>query len=284
MLFSAFMVFPVSLHADEEPLAEQVRNMLQHEAFTVKAIVQSCFYYSFDDDDFQGGRTFEAGDVRLSIRGILDKRFFYRIYFDLTREPNMLDMYVGYRHSDAFRLTAGAQKPKQSIDVIPGTHETDFIERTMIARYLVHSREIGLSAEGSLGQIDYYGGIFNGSRLRSNNNNKFYGIGRIQYTIDDLSTGGLQIGLQGSHGDSEGVRSGSLGPILRGNRTIFGADARLETDNVLFAAEYLTGILETQDLPDTKERISGLLRNRWVHDTGADNGTRTLAVVGTKGA
>ena len=250
-----FALTPVM--AEEEPLRDQIVSAVQHEAFTLNTIFQAGLNYSLDDDNFHGGRNFEAANARLSIRGILDGRFFYRVHVNMVTEPNLLDLFIGYQHSEAFRITAGAQKPRQSADFIPSPGETDFARRARITGQLVQSREIGVSADGSFGGLYYYAGLFNGSRLESNTNNKFYGIGRLQYTLDEQVPGSLQLALQGSHGESEGIRSGNAGPMLDGERTIFGADLRWEADPFMFAAEYMTGDLETTMMPDLTETISG---------------------------
>ena len=80
----------------------------------VNAILQTGLSYSLDDDHFYGGRTFEAANARLIIRGMLDGRFFYQVQVNMVAEPNLLDLFIGYRHSDALRISAGAHKPKQS--------------------------------------------------------------------------------------------------------------------------------------------------------------------------
>ncbi len=256
--------------AEDEPLKDQLISAVQHEAFTVNAIFQAGLSYSLDDDHFHGGRTFEAANARLSIRGMLDRRFFYRVHVNMVAEPNLLDLFVGYRHSDAFRLTVGAQKPRQSADFIPNPGETDFARRARITGQLVQSREIGVSAEGNIGEIYYYAGLFNGSRLESNNN-KFYGIGRLQYTLKEQVPGSLQLALQGSHGESEDIQSGNAGPMLDGERTIFGADMRWEADPFMLAAEYMTGdldILPATGWPFDNETISGfyLTGGYWIRD------------------
>ncbi len=266
--FIIFFCFLTPALAEEEPLTDQLVSAVQHDAFTLNAIFQAGLNYSFDDDNFHGGRSFEAANARLSIRGLLDGRFFYRVHVNMVREPNLLDLFIGYQHSDAFRLTAGAQKPRQSADFIPNPGETDFARRARITGQLVQSREIGVSADGNIGEIYYYAGLFNGSRLQNNTNNKFYGIGRLQYTLEAQVPGSLQLAVQGSHGESEGIRSGNAGPILDGERTIFGADMRWEADPFLLAAEYMTGDLETQMMPDAKETISGfyLTGGYWIRD------------------
>lgn len=251
-IIAAHLIVLTYAATDEEPLAQQISSAVQQEAFTVNALVQSGFRYSLADDNFQGGRTFEAANARLSFRGNLDGGFYYRLFFNLVKEPNLLDAYIGYRFSDALRITTGAMKPKQTLDFIPDPGSTDFIDRTHITGLLVQSREIGVSFEGDLGGLYYFSGIFNGNKLSSNNNNELYGIGRLQYTFEDL-----QIAVQGSYGNSPGVQTGNAGPVLRGSRTILGGDVRLEAEPLLLAAEYLAGSLETTDFSDRKEFISG---------------------------
>ena len=243
--------------AQDEPMADRIKDMIQHEAFRINALIQAGFRYSFQNDGFQGGRTFEAANARLSFRGTVDGRFYYRVMFNMVSEPNLLDAFAGYHHSDGFRLTAGAMKPRQTLDFIPNPGATDFIDRAIITGLLVQSREIGISAMGDIDNFYYYAGFFNGNRLSDNNNNKFYGIGRLQYAFRDLIPGTIQIAVSGSHGNSQGVRTGSKGPLLRGERTIYGTDIRIETNKILLAAEYLAGNLETADLAGRKETISG---------------------------
>lgn len=245
------------INAQEEPLADLLKSFIQHETFSVNALVQAGFRYSLRDDDFLGGRTFEAANARLSFSGTLDGRFYYSILFNLVNEPNLLDAFIGYRYSDGLNIKAGAMKPSQTLDFIPEPGSTDFIDRAIITGHLVESREIGISAEGDIDDFYYFAGIFNGSGLAVNTNNRFYRIGRLQYTFHDLVPGTVKVALQGSHGDSEGVRSGSTGPVLRGKRSIYGFDARLESGQILLATEYLAGYVESADLPDRKERICG---------------------------
>ncbi len=243
--------------AKEEPLAKQIQSRVQHEAFTINALLQSGFRYSIANDNFQGGRTFEAANARLSFSGRLDGKFYYRLFFNMVKEPNLLDAFIGYRLSDALRISAGAMKPRQTRDYIPDPGSTDFIDRTQITGLLVQSRELGISAVGDVNGFYYYSGLFNGNKMSSNNNNKFYGIGRLQYTFKNIFPGTLQLAVQSSYGDSPNVRSGSFGPMLRGERTIYGGDMQLETGRLLLAAEYLAGRVEIVDIIDKKEEISG---------------------------
>lgn len=247
----------IVLMAQNEALNNQTGSPVQSENFTFSALIQAGLRYSLQNDSFQGGRKFEVPTVRLIIKGMVESKFFYKVNFDLAREPNLLDAYIGYRHNEALRITAGAMKPRQSLDYIPDPGSTYFIDRARITGLLVQSREIGLSAEGAIKGFYYFAGIFNGNKTLSVNNNKFYGIARLQYTFESLTDGVLQLAVQGSYGNSDGTRSGNTGPILRGERAIFGSDLRWELNRLILAAEYMAGKLETTDILDTSERING---------------------------
>ncbi|TVQ44522.1 MAG: hypothetical protein EA362_09910 [Saprospirales bacterium] len=232
--------------------------LIKTEPFTMNVLLQAGFNYSLRDDDFLGGRTFEATNARISIRGNWDSGFYYRLFFNLVREPNVLDAFIGYKFAEELQVAFGAMKPQQTLDFIPDPGSMDFISRAQITRLLVQSREIGISAIGDFDNFSYFIGLYNGTSLeRGNNNNRFYGIGRAQYRLLDRGDDKLEIAISGSNGNSAGTQSGNSGPILRGQRSIAGADLRLEWSKWVFATEYLTGRLETEDFEDKKEQISG---------------------------
>lgn len=238
-------------------LDDQLRAHLHKDYFTLNLLIQSEGRFSFGDNDFQGGRTFNAANARISMRGNLNGGFFYRLFVDAAPKPALLDVFAGYKLNDAFSFMVGSMKPNQTLDYIPDPGSHNFVDRTAMTGLLVGSRETGIAATGDIGDFYYYTGIFNGSGLDNNNNNKFYGIGRLQYTVKDVLPGYIQLAVSGSHGNSEGTVSGSSGPLLRGKRTILGSDLELEINRLYFAAEYLQGDLETVDLPNVNELISG---------------------------
>ncbi len=239
------LFFPTATAQEKPSLDDQLREHLHNDYFNLNLLIQSEGRFSFKDNDFQGGRTFSAANARISLRGNLDGGFFYRVMVDAAPQVRLLDAFVGYKMHDAFSVSVGAMKPRQTLDFIPDPGAHNFVDRAVMTGLLVGSREIGVAATGDLGGFYYYAGLFNGSRLNDNTNNKFYGIGRLQYTLSDLIPGTIQVGVSGSHGDSEGVTSGSSGPLLRGKRTIFGADLEVTSGPFYFATEYLQGDLET---------------------------------------
>ena len=255
----AVLLFFSTTAAEEKPsLDDQLREHLHNDYFTLNILIQGEGRFSFKDNDFQGGRTFSAANARISLRGNLDGGFFYRVLVDAAPQVRLLDAFVGYKMHDAFSVSVGAMKPRQTLDFIPDPGAHNFVDRAVVTGLLVGSREIGVAATGDVGGFYYYAGLFNGNRLNDNTNNKFYGIGRLQYTFSDLLPGTIQVGLNGSHGDSEGVTSGSSGPLLAGNRTIFGADLEVISGPYYFATEYLQGNLETTVMGNSvDETISG---------------------------
>lgn len=257
LLFLFLIPENTSFAQDSISLDDKLRSHLHKEYFTLNLLLQSEGRYSFENDNFQGGRSFNAANARISIRGNLSGGFFYRIFTDIAPKPVLLDAYAGYKHSDSFSFMIGSMKPKQTLDYIPDPGSHNFVDRATMTGLLVGSREIGIAATGDIGGFHYYTGLFNGSGMSSNNNNKFYGIGRLQYAITNNLPGYIQFAVSGSHGDSEGTTSGNSGPYLRGKRTILGSDMELQLNRFYFATEYLQGNLETVDLPDKNELISG---------------------------
>jgi len=251
IMLNLFILFSNSFSQDEDT-NNQFASFFHHDAFNVNILVQTGLRYSMENSDFQGGRTFEAINARLSLRGKLKSDFFYRVFFNFVNEPNILDAYIGYNYSNSLRLTAGLMKPKQTLDYIPDPGSTDFIDRTKITGLLVQSREIGLAFDGDIDGFHYWMGLFNGNKKFNNNNNEFYGIGRVQYTMKNILFGKIILAFQSSHGNSQDVTSGSNGPKLRGKRTIYGTDVRIESGGFLLSAEYLAGDLETVDIIDKK--------------------------------
>lgn len=257
------LVSSISLVAqNQQSLDEQLRNIVKSEPFNISMMFQSTFRYSFDDDDFLGGRTFQIPQGRLDFRGNLDGGYFYRLYVNMVTEPNLLDAYVGYKHSDQLIFTLGRQKPMQSPDFIPGPQALDFMSRARITRFLVQFREFGLSVHGTNGDFYYSAGVFNGTSSSNNIGNEFYGIGRLQYTLQDIGAGFLRVGLHGSYGSGTTTRPAPFGgTMFVSDRSVIGFDALYQTSKWKFKGEYMHGEFDDTFVPNfgstRDETISG---------------------------
>jgi hypothetical protein len=257
MLMLVLSLSSTALAQEESSLNDALRKHLKKEYFSLGLLIQTEGRFSFRDDGFQGGRSINAAAARLSVSGKLDGSFFYRLYADVISGPALLDAFVGYEVSDALSISFGAMKPQQSLDYIPDPGDHNFVDRATITGLLVESREIGLAVTGDAGGFMYYAGAFNGSGLSENTNNRFYGVGRLEYSLRQMFPGYARFAVSASHGNSEGVISGSSGPLLRGKRSILGADMEASLKDLYLAAEYLHGRLQTVDVPDGDDVIRG---------------------------
>ncbi len=221
-----------------------------------EALLQGRMNYYPDTSNLEGNIGFNLPNVRFGLRGQLGQAFYYRTYFNLENGFDLKCAYLGYFYSDAFRIQAGLMKPVQSQDYFISTGSTDFIFRSRAGEMLVHSYEAGIAAEGDIGRFYYFSGFFSGNGNLPERK-QHYLIGRLQYSVGSFLPGELTLGVQGSHGNSEGVTSGSTGPVIWGKRSIYGADFRLEGDRILLAGEYMSGLLDTDNVKVNPERING---------------------------
>ncbi|MFW5974587.1 MAG: porin [Bacteroidota bacterium] len=229
-------------YTQESSLDSLLKQNLRNEYFKVNMLMQTEGRYSIGDEKIYGGSQFGVANARISIRGNLDNGFFYRLYTDFSSEPNLLDAFIGYEFAEGLRITTGQMKPKQTLDYIPNPGATDFIDRTVITGKLVASREVGVVINGNLGEVSYYGGVFNGRNpLEVPKKDDLYYIGRLQYTFRDWLPGFIQVAVNGSHGGSASGNMGGSGPDIKGKRLTYGADFRLESNQWILAAEYLAG-------------------------------------------
>jgi hypothetical protein len=273
-------VISTSLFAQEQQsLDEQLRSIVKSEPFNIAMLFQSTFRYSFEDDGFLGGRTFQIPQGRLDFRGNLDGGYFYRLHTNMVTEPNLLDAYVGYKHNDQLILTLGRQKPLQSPDFIPGPQGTDFMARARITGFLVQFREFGLSARGTKGDFTYFAGIFNGTSSPNNVGNNFYGVGRLQYTFRDLGPGFLRLGIHGGHGSGTDERASITGgTYFVSDRSVIGFDAHYQTDKWKLKGEYMQGWYNDVVLMPGFSFRDDLIRGYYIN--GAYNVSEDLKFVG----
>lgn len=223
------------------------KRIVDNDYMKLHALAQGVFRFSIEDDNFMGGRGFQLPCAILYADGHIDKHFYYRVMFNAAKDPVLLDGYLGYAYSKAFKVQVGAMRPMMSLDFLPNPAVTDFISRTAISGKLVQAREIGLSVLGDIGQWQYYVGIFNGNKLSlSNSNNRFYYMGRLQYALPQVLDGVLKIGANASYGDSTMLTIANGGPHVTGERTIWGADLYWQGKKWFVKGEYMRGDYDTE--------------------------------------
>jgi hypothetical protein len=246
ILLGLLNFLPAELYSQSDSTENDSRllSLLKHEPFSVSGLIQAYGRYSFEDTDFNGGRTFQAGNARIALSGVLDGQFNYQFQFNFAREPNLLDAYLGYDYSDRFRFRVGAQKPQISADLLPSPGVIDFISRARLVGAMLNSREIGVSVFGDLGQLHYNLGVYNGNGINTNSDNRFFYTGRLAYQAVTNNERTFRIAVNGAFGDNTNTSIGSTGIQMAGYRYLYGGDLRYEDDSWIFAAEILAGDFE----------------------------------------
>ncbi|HKL16395.1 MAG TPA: hypothetical protein VJ915_12205, partial [Balneolaceae bacterium] len=89
---------------NNEPLTDQMRDLLKSDAFNVGFLLQSEAIFT---TDVEGGNVlgedgFGLGPTRLRFDGNSDRGFAYEMDLELRRSPTVWDASIMYKNSDAF--------------------------------------------------------------------------------------------------------------------------------------------------------------------------------------
>lgn len=245
----------------QEPLADQMKEKLKSEEFSVGILLQSIGSFSFSDDDFNGNQ-FDLGATRLSFKGTVDNHFLYKLQMDFRSSPSIKDAQVGYAFSDNFQLIAGSFKPYLSIDLDPNPGATDFINRARHVGAMLNTREIGLTALGEAGNLDYRFGMYNGTGLSRSNDGKFLYTARLGYSIP-IENGSLKVGFNGAVNQTEMEPVGKSGLVSAGDRTLYGFFTQFDSNSIFGTFEFLQTAFDTPDAGE--ETITGLFGTLGIH-------------------
>lgn len=257
LLSLTFLLFTPGLLAQEdEPLADRLTDMLKSDVFSLGILLQSQGVFSFDDDNFLGGRKFDLGATRLDFRGVVDQNFMYRLQLDVRRQPSVLDAQVGYLIGENHRIIAGAYKPSLSRDLDPSPGNTDFINRARLVGTMMNSREIGVTFVGQPDQWSYAFGIYNGTGLSRMNDNRYMYTTRIAYEME-LEEAVINLGINGALNQTRFESVGNTGLISEGNRTLYGFFADFKRDDLFGTLEFLQTRFDALGFGGNTETISG---------------------------
>lgn len=257
LTFCLFLSAPVLFAQNTEPMADQLRDKLKSEVLDIGLLFQTDGYFSFDDDDFLGGRGYGLGATRVRMQGMVDNQFFYKVQVDLRRPVTLLDAQLGYQFSDQMALVTGAFKPFLSIDLDPNPGATDFINRARHVGVMMNTREIGLSLLGDANSGLYYRlGMYNGTGLSLSNDNRFMYTGRLGHKTDSDESS-IHFGVQAAINQTEQERVGNSGLVSEGDRTLFGGFVEFESTTFFGTAEFMQTRFDAINFGGTEENITG---------------------------
>lgn len=255
ILLSALMLtFTLtSVAQSNEPLGDQLNDRFKSESFNLGILLQSVGVFSFDDDNFNGGRKFDLGATRVDIRGALDNNFSYRLQLDFRRTTSVMDAQIGYRFHPNHRVVAGAFKPFTSRDLDPNPGHTDFINRARHVGAMMNSREIGVTLLGDVDQLRYRVGIYNGTGLTRANDNRLMFTSRFEYAL----TEDVRLGINAALNQTRGVNVGNTGLTQMGDRVLYGIFAEYDAGDFFTVAEFLQTRFDAAQLGGDTETITG---------------------------
>lgn len=243
---------------NQEPLSSQLNDLLKNEYFSLGLLLQSEANFSFENDNFNNGRSFTLGATRLNLQGKVDGGFNYRLQLELRRSPSLLDAQIGYTFENGVQVVAGAYKPFTSLDLDPNPGATDFINRARQVGTMMNSREIGITVLGDVGELNYKFGMYNGNGLANNNlgDNRFLYTARFGYSPEALG-GELEVGLNAAINTSRFETVGNTGFTSVENRLLYGPYVDYRGERWFGAAEFLQTRFERAD-NNLDETITGV--------------------------
>lgn len=257
-ILSLFFIPCILIAQNQEPLYDEITDLLKSDPFNVGILLQSTANFSLKDDGFNNGRQFGLGATRLRFGGVVDGGFNYVLQLDLRRAPSVMNAAVGYSSSEQFKITTGLQKPDIGLDLLPNPGNTDFINRARLIGAMLNTRELGVSVSGRFEGFDYNAGVFNGIGRRGFNNpgDQFMYLAKAGYHSQLNNGGSFYFGANGALNTTENESVGNTGLISRENRLIYGFFADYRSDSWFGAAEFLRTTFDINATLD--ETISGL--------------------------
>lgn len=256
LCLSLFLFTPGLFAQEDEPLADRLTEMLKSDVFSLGILLQSEGVFSFDDNNFLGGRKFDLGATRLDFRGVVDQNFMYRLQLDVRRQTSVLDAQVGYLIGKNHSIIAGAFKPYLSRDLDPSPGNTDFINRARQVGTMMNSREIGVTFVGKPDKWIYAFGIYNGTGLSRINDNRYMYTTRIAYKVE-LEEAVINIGINGALNQTRLESVGNIGLVSEGNRKLYGFFVDFKRDDLFGAFEFLQTRFDAVEFSGNTETING---------------------------
>jgi hypothetical protein len=257
MLFALLLMSTGLVRAQEQnSRSEQLRRMVKSDAFSIGAVIRAESHLWLDNENEPGGRRFDLGPTRLDFRGRLDDNFSYRLHLDLRQNPSLMNAEFGYRYAQNHRVVIGAFKPYTSTDLDPPPNETDFHGRARLVGTMMNNREIGVTFLGDIDRLNYRIGIYNGTRLTRQNDDRFMYSVRLGYTAD-VGENTLTVGINSFLNQTRGVNVGNTGLPSTGDRVLYGGFFRYQADRFFVTAEASQTRFDAAQLGSAEETING---------------------------
>lgn len=272
-LVAAFGVMPLPLAGQEGPALE------------VRGLLRTGLRVEPDASDRESG--FEVFDARLGAEGRVGVLFDYRVlgaWEGTERRFELLDAEVGLPLAPEARLAIGQFKAPFGQEFLRRKGDIAFVDRSQASDALVPGRQVGarLDGEGLEGRLTWAAGLFNGNGRRlENDDGRFLYAARAQFNsvgpIEFYRELVVQVGanLAFSRDSAAPLGPGVAEPpppspvdgfpppveidaeAFRGERLLWGVDARASWRGFSAEGEYLRGEFEPAEAPGERLTAEG---------------------------
>ncbi len=230
--------------AEDETIYEEYLKYFKKEYLSVDMLFQAVADFQ-PERSVAGNNGFYLSNMRLRMYGTLDKNFSYYFVANFLVSPILLDASIGYKFTDALKISAGQFKAPFSKEFLMYPSDIDFVNRAQATALLSPRRDIGVQLSGQFAGnlLEYRVGIFNGNGPNKifNDNNSFLYVARIS-AKPKTENNNYEIGLNAGYNDNSNSRI--FTKSFEGKRSFFGGDFRAEIENFLFATEVIMNKLD----------------------------------------
>lgn len=210
--------------ADSTSLADMMKSLLGMNQPRIGVLFQLWNSYQAKGGPADDGRYYDTFRIRrfeVKLSGNINENISYVGMVDFARaisttpdagRINVLqDANIMLSYSPAAKLTIGQFKYPLTLEGLEPSGKLDFVERAEVVRMFGDQRDIGVQVSGTMSQLDYAVGVFNGishNKIDVNREKDF--VGRIVFKpINELSFGGsVYVGRAGSDGGTPYHRAG----------------------------------------------------------------------------
>jgi hypothetical protein len=183
---------------------------------------------------------------RVMLSGEIHGRFSYFVQVNLITEPALLDTRLRVRFSEQLGVEAGQVKSPFSREFLKFRGDQLMTELPSSVIALAPKRQIGTTVEYTRGSARLKGGIYNGNGRFDlmNDGPGMMIVARVEQSWKSRAPsdrGAIYLGLSAAFSSDDNAFIPGVYDAFAGERVLLGADAEIEIDRLVAAAEVVAG-------------------------------------------
>jgi hypothetical protein len=230
----ASLATPAMSNAQDEPRLAELREAVQQPWLTLGAL----FVTNFDGGLEDAATSASVRAARLRLGGTLDGGWSYFLQTNFASGASLLDARIGWSPRPDLTFYAGRFKAPYSRELLAYLGDLDFILRSRVVDELSPFRQIGVQANGRMGEhLSLTVGGFTGGENQARNES-LVGVARLEAVALPLAEGALSVAAQAAVGRDAAIVGRAFPATFEGEGVLLGGDARYERGRLLLAGEY----------------------------------------------